>query len=315
MNVGIIFGQMLVLFAMMMIGYFIYKKDWVTEDASKMLSKLVVNICNPILIINGVLSQDSIADMDSIFKNLKLIILYFTVLVLFGYFLLFILRPKEKTRSIYRLMTIFSNVGFMGIPVIKSVYGNGAMIYVAFYILVYNMLLYTYGLHLSKKAAEEFSGKIPAAVSFGESMKRMVNPGVIASVMAVAIFVTGIGLPAPVHTFCDYMGNMTIPLSMLLIGVSIAQEDLKQMFGDIRMYVFILIRMLLLPIAMIFLLRGFYGNDIVFGVFILEMSMPVGSVITLFAKESGADSAYCTKGIVLTTLASIITIPVIGVFL
>jgi len=246
-------------------------------------------------------------------------------------------------------MTIFSNVGFMGIPVIRSIFGNGAMIYVAFYILAYNIMLYTCGMYLAKKAGEDNRNRplsyLEAVAANGEKggmktadgqqekstesiskekrnmgfFRQMINPGVIAALLAVLIFATGITLPEPVCTFCDYMGNTTIPLSMLLIGVSMAQANFKEVFGDIRIYVFVLLRMVVLPIAMIFALRGVvtaYAIDpVVFGVFIIELGMPVGSIIALMTRENGGDVAYCTKGVVLSTLASIITIPLICAFL
>lgn len=319
MNVFVIFGQMLVLFAMMMIGYFTYRGKWVNDDTSARLSKLVVNVFNPVLVVNGVLGQNDSADSQKVISNLVLIILYFAILIVLSFIISFLLRPEKKTKSIYQLMTIFSNLGFMGIPVIKSIYGNEAVIYVAFYILAYNLLVYTYGMALTKRAALEknrqtvVSGEVKG--TFLLFIKRIINPGVVAALIAITIFATDVKLPAFIGSFCDYVGNATIPLSMILIGVSIAQTDIRKMFGDIRIYLFILLRMVVLPIIVIFLMRNLAIDSVVFGVFIIEFGMPVGSIITLMAKESGADAEYCTKGIVLSTLASIVTIPLVCAFL
>ncbi len=317
MDVMVIFGQMLVLFSMMLIGFFVYKKGWIDDDASGRLSKLVVNVFNPILVVNGVLDgQNSTDSGRGILENVVMGILYFVILIIVSYLIVLVLRPQKGTRNMYRLMTIFSNVGFMGIPVIRSIYGNGAMIYVAIYILIYNLMIYTLGFSLARKAAAEYTGEEGSTTgSILMTLKKLINPGVIAALLAVIIFVSGISLPSPIHTFCDYMGNTTIPLSMLLIGISVAQEEVRKMLGDIRIYLFIILRMVLLPIAMIFLLRGLGIDEVVFGVFIIELGMPVGSIIALIVRECGADSAYCTKGVVLSTLASIVTIPVICMFL
>lgn len=322
MNIGVIFGQMLVLLAMMLIGYFVYRKRWIDDSSAASLSKLVVNVFNPILVLNGVLGESSTDAGSRIRENLFLVILYFGIVLVTGVILPLVLRPEKGLKSIYQLMTVFSNIGFMGIPVIKSIYGNEAVIYVAFYILVYNILLYTLGIFLSKRAAAEREkmeeGRENAAGL--SSLKKIINPGVVAALFAVLIFATGPKIPAPIAVFCDYMGNTTIPLSMIMIGVSVAQTDLKEIFGDWRIYGFIVLRMILLPVAMIFLLRGVLVgtrqmDPVIFGVFILELGMPVGSIIALLTKEYGADYAYCTKGVVLSTLASIVTIPVICIFL
>lgn len=324
MNIGIIFGQMLVLFAMMAVGFFCYKKGWITEESSGHLSKLVVNLFNPVLVVNGVLGQSSAGAGNSVAWNLVFVVGYFAFLVLVSYGMPFILRTGARLRSMYRLMTIFGNIAFMGIPVLKAVFGKEAMIYVAFYVLGYNIMVYTCGVYLSGKAAQEKHGEeapVSGHAAFNKSafLKQFLNPGVAASLLAVIIFAAGMKVPEPVSVFCDYMGNATIPLSMLLIGVSMAQADLKEVFADWRIYVFILIRMLVIPIVSALVLKGAAAScgidPMVFGIFVVELGMPVGSIIALLVREKGADSAYCTKGIVLSTLASIVTIPVVCMFL
>lgn len=349
MNVGIIFGQMLVLLAMMAVGFFCYKKGWVTDETAGHLSKLVVNVFNPILVVNGVLGQNGAEAGNGVAWNIMFIVVYFVILMVVGFVLPELLRPTAKHKSIYRLMTIFSNVGFMGIPVIKSIFGDGAMIYVAFYILGYNIMLYTFGMYFSQKAGEEnriYSVSYLEAMAANGSDKkndveeqqtvrdtlslerksgmtaffgRLINPGVVAAIFAVVIFAFGITLPEPVVSFCDYMGNTTIPLSMIMIGISMAQANPREVFTDWRIYAFIVLRMVALPILITFALKGVigtYGIDpVVFGVFIVELGMPVGSIIVMMAREQGGDAAYCTKGVVLSTLASIITIPLICAFL
>lgn len=358
MNTGVVFGQMLVLLAMMAVGFWCYKKKWITDESSGHFSKLVVNVFNPILVVNGVLGQDSSAAGDNIGFNIVFIVAYFAILCIVGMLMPHILKVQTGQKYIYRLMTIFSNVGFMGIPVIQSIFGNGAMIYVAFYILAYNIMLYTCGMYLARKSGEEYrnrpvyyleifaakdamndetdkeSEKYKALNKMTQEseikaqqnvsgvkgfVKQMLNPGVIAALLAVIIFTAKISLPEAVCSFCNYMGNTTIPLSMLLIGVSMAQVDFKKVFVDWRVYVFVLLRMVFLPIMMIFLLGGVVENlaidPVVFGVFIIEIGMPVGSIIALMTREQGGDVAYCTKGVVLSTLASIFTIPFICTFL
>ena len=318
MNIGVIFGQMLVLLAMMAVGFWCYKKKWITEETSGQLSKLVVNVFNPVLVVNGVLGQNSSEAGNNLGYNIAFIILYFVILYIVGMLMLLILKPQAGQKSIYRLMTMFSNVGFMGIPVIRSIFGNGAMIYVAFYILAYNIMLYTYGMYLARKSGEEFLGQHNSSETKG-FLHRMINPGVIAALVAVIIFAADITLPVAVGSFCDYMGNTTIPLSMVLIGVSMAQANMREVFTDWRIYVFVLLRMILLPIVMVFLLDGIVRSlsisQVVLGVFIVELGMPVGSIITLMTREQGGDVTYCTKGVVLSTLASIVTIPLICTFL
>lgn len=313
MNVQIILAQMLMLFAMMLVGYFVWKKEWFDEDAYQKLSKIVVNILNPLLVVYGVLEKDSQGNMALILQNIGFVVFFYVLLILIGYVFVWIIRPDKRDCKLYRLMTIFPNVGFMGIPVITSIFGMESMIYVVFYMLGYNLLLYTYGMVLARKAGED-AGHVQALPAGGQ-WKRMVNPGVIAAVAAVAIFLFQVSIPEPVVNFCDYMGNAVIPLSMMLIGMSIAKVDFKTIFSNPKIYGFIFLKMLVLPLAVIFLLKPLPADTVVFGVFALQLAMPVGSIITLIAKEHGADETTCTNGIVLSTLVSIVTIPLVCFFL
>lgn len=312
MNILIIFGQMMVLLAMMLVGCFCYQKKILDETTSQKLSGLVVNILNPILVLNSALERSSENAGDKILLNLGLVVVYFVVLIALSYVIVLLFRPEKKVRNIYRLMTIFANVGFMGIPVIKSVLGAEAVFYLVFYLLAYNFVLYTYGVYLAKKAAAD-NGKEEDKTAF--SWKKLANPGVLASLLAILIYAVGIQFPTPVLTFCDYMGNATIPISMLLIGVSVAQANLTSIFGNLKMYIFTAIRILFVPILAALFLKKMQVDQTLMGVFVLELAMPVGSIITMMTKEYGADDNCCTHGIVLSTLCSVITIPIVCIFL
>lgn len=316
MDIGIIFGQMLVLLAMMLTGVFVYKKKWIGEEGSANISKLVVNVFNPLLVIGGVLGDTEAISREKIIGNVQLVILYYVIAIVFGILLAWVLHPPKNLKSIYVLMATFSNLGFMGIPVARSLYGSEGVVYVSFYILLYNVIVYTYGMALARRAAREKNGMTcEEKSSLAGSLKRIINPGVVAALLALVIFATGIQVPAPAVSLCGYMGDTTIPLSMMMIGISIAKADLKSYLKDMRMYAFILLRMVAIPITIALLMRDMDFDQVVFGVFIIELAMPIGSVIGLFAKECGADDAYCMKGTVLSTLASIITIPIVGSFL
>lgn len=316
MDIGIIFGQMLVLLAMMLLGAFVYKKGWIGPEGEGNISKLVVNVLNPFLVVSGVLGDTDAISQEKIFGNIQLVVLYYVIAVVFGVLLAWLLRPPKNLKSIYTLMATFSNLGFMGIPVARSLYGSEGVVYVSFYILIYNVIVYTYGMSLARRAAQEKNGVGSGGkADIATSLKRMVNPGVAAALLALLIFAAGIKIPGPLVSLCNYMGDATIPLSMMMIGVSIAKADLRSYLKDLRMYVFILLRMVALPIIVAVLMRNMGFDSVVFGVFIIELAMPIGSIIGLFAKECGADDAYCMKGTVLSTLASIFTIPVVGMFL
>lgn len=283
MSAVIVLQQMLVLFSMIAIGVFLWKKNWIDVKGQKALSKMVVNIFNPLLLIYSISGYDFEKSTMNVGQNMVFVIVYFVLLFLMGFVVAFLLRLKKPQKNFYQMMMLFSNIGFVGIPIVSALLGREYVLYIAFYTLVYNVLLYTYGIYLAIKSNVDEGG---TSVSF--PIKRILNPGVVGCVIAILIFLCRLDIPAPVETFLDYMGNTCIPLSMILIGISVGQMELSKVFSNLKMYVFLAIKMLLIPI---------------------------GSIITLIAQEYGAEDDSATIGTVLSTLLSVVTIPIVAIFL
>lgn len=307
---------MMVLFGMMLVGFFCYKWDWIDDHSYGKLSKIVVNILNPLLVIDGVLGKSRDGSFHNLLTNLVMVILYFVFLIIISIPVVKIIRPEKENIGVYRLMMIFSNVGFMGIPVISALYGSDVIIYIVFYMLGYNFLLYTYGIILARSSAKPaYAENHNSNGSFKENLKAIINPGTIAGIIAIILFVCKIQVAAPMTSFIKYLSQCVVPFSMILIGASMAQQELKTIFKDVRMYWFLLIRLILIPVIMALCVRNLPIDSQILGVFILMLAMPVGSIVVLVAMEQGADSACCTRGSVISTLLSIITIPVIALLL
>ena len=324
MNAVTVFLRMLVLFGMMLVGYFCYKKGMLNKDTCQGLSKLVVNIMNPLLVIDGVIGKNTGGATEQLLQNLLLVCIYFTVLIVLSIPVSKLLRVPGNEEYLYRLMLIFSNVGFMGIPVITGLYGKEAMVYIVFYMMLYNILLYTYGIHIvscSVKAANgtgdgtDVSSDSSGKTSGRLRIPRFLNIGVISCIIAVLIFVFRIDVPQCAADFINMTGQSAVPLSMILIGASMAQRDLKKIIMDKKIYLFLGIRLLLIPITAALVIRNLPVERMMAGVFGLMLAMPVGSIVVLIASEQGADETVCTRGSVISTLLSVITIPVVAAFL
>ena len=309
MNILVIFERMLMLLAMMGLGFLSYKMKWLEDLSYKKLSEVVVNIFNPALVINGALTavEAGSSDMGLIKQNLMFVIIYFTVNVIVSIPVSMLLGKEEGQKNVFSLMTIFSNVGFMGIPVISSIYGEGSIIYITFYILAYNLLLYTLGTFIAQRSLPKEERE--------SGLKGLLNIGTICSLIAIIIFFSGIKFNDTVLTFFDYVGNATIPLSMMVIGASVARLPYKEIFSGIRVYAFAAISLLVMPIIASFLFRGLKQNDVIFGVFIIMFGLPVGSIVTMVIKKYGGDESLCSRATIITTLLSIITIPIVCIFI
>lgn len=309
MSVMIVFQQMLVLFAMMVAGYICYKKGIIEEKGTKTISALIVNLLNPFLIVACVLGDGISYSGEVIKQNVIMVVIMFVLLIILSKVIVAIFRVGRADAGSYQLMLTFSNLGFMGIPLISNIYGEKAVILVAFYMLGYNMLIYTYGLFLAINENESGEGA-------GFRWKKMINPGVVGCIVAIMIFAFEIKIPSFIGSFADYMGNAAVPMAMIMVGVSLAKIPLRSIVQDVRLLVMTLIKLLVIPIASTFIFRNLGFDSTVFGVFIILLATPAGSIVILIEKEYGReDNSLCAKGIALTTILALVTIPIVAMFI
>lgn len=297
--------QMIVLFILMGIGYFCYKKQIITDEVSKKLSAIVVNIANPALVLTGCMGEEKIRGEELLLTGVVMISMYIVLLIL-AQVLPRLLRVDKKSRGTYRAMTVFSNIGFMGFPVISALYGNGALLYAALFMIPYNILIYTYGVNAmsteKKEGAEKGSSKLG----------RIFNIGVIACILTIIIYLTGIQMPEFVQKTVTNLSNLTAPLSMMVIGASLATIDFKKLFLDARLLVFSVIKLILIPVIGMLIIKQFVSNEIICGVCMVMLATPVGSMTAMLAQQYDGDYEMASKGVALTTILSVVTMPLVS---
>ena len=159
MNAGIIAQQIVILFLMMLAGYVAFKKGMIGEEGTKNLSSLILNIFGPCLLVASVLNKEIPYGARMVAENVLLVAVFFIILIFMSRLVTSIAKLPPEQVNCYRLMLIFPNLGFMGIPLVQSVYGGAAVIFVAFYMMAYNFLIYTYGILLAAGAGKPASGK------------------------------------------------------------------------------------------------------------------------------------------------------------
>ncbi len=299
----VLLQQLLVLFAMMVAGYISFRKDIIDTHAYQKLSSLVMWVLNPFLVITGMVGKDAAIPSKVVLENVILVGVLYGVLCIAGIIYARVMRFDRKRSSLYQLMTMFPNVGFMGIPLVKVLLGSEYIIFVAFYMLAFNLLAYSYGIIL----ATGISGEKAAL-----SGKNFISIGNITSLIAIIIFAFHIQLPDPAVTFVNYMGNAAIPISMIIIGASLAQQNLKEAFLDVQCYIFTIVKMLVLPVVIMLGMRMFPFDSKVMGVFMIMLSMPVASMSCMLAEEYGKDSRECGRVIAFTTMMTVVTAPVVA---
>lgn len=301
----LLFGQMVVLFILMGIGYLCYKKGMITDEVSKKLSAIVVNIANPAMVLTGCMGEEKIEGRELLITGVLIVIVY-SVLLLLAFIIPSLLRIDKKSRGAYQAMTVFSNIGFMGFPVVAALYGNGALLYAALFTIPYNILIYTYG--VSAMSVNTGTGKKKSTLSPG----KILNVGVIACIITIVVYFFQIPVPAFIKTTTTHLSNLTAPLSMMVIGASLATIDLKKLFMDGKLLLFAAIKLLIIPIAGMMVIRQFLANEVICGVCMVMLATPVGSMTAMLAQQYDGDYEMASRGVALTTILSVVTMPLVS---
>ena len=202
-------------------------------------------------------------------------------------------------RKIFQMMFVFSNLGFIGIPVVGSILGTQYVVYVTEFLLLYTIVFYTYGVAL-------MDGKFSLS-----SLKAMVNPGLISGLAAVLIIVLNIPLPGFLMTAVTYLGNVTSPMALVAVGFALAHTDPKRIFCQPKLYVFSAVKLLALPLLMLPLVRLATDDAALLSVCMVMFGMPIGNMPLILGNQKGIDGSTCSAAIILTTILCVFTIPVL----
>lgn len=293
---------MAILFILMMIGYLCQRLGYINDEVSRRLSSIVINIANPAVLISGCITEKRLA-INVLANVFIVVILVFAVLIIAAQFLPIILGVPKTDIGIYRAMTVFSNMGFMGIPMVNALYGSDAIIYIVIFTIPFNVLIYTYGVIVITRE-NHFSLK--------KACSYIVNVGVCASVLALVIYLTGYTPPLIIRSSLNYIGNLVSPLSMMIVGASFAGMHVRKMMVNYKLLIFAFIKMLVIPIISIFILKQFVADTQFLGVCMVVLATPIGTMTAMLAQQNDVDSSIATEGIALTTLMSVLTIPLVS---
>lgn len=303
MDTGVVLQQMIVILLLIFTGYLLCKKRIVTEVSSPAISSLVVNVCNPANILASSLDRDpSITNRMVLFSCIAALVMY-GCLIAAAFLFSGFFEKEQPWKNHYKLMFIFGNTGFLGIPLVSAVLGSHSLIYVAVVNVCFNLIFYTYGIFLTSDGKGKFD------------LKKMLNVGNICMILTIVIFCLKLDMPVIFTKTVTTMANATTFLAMIVIGISMAHQDLKTIFNQPKLYVFAGLRYVLLPILISLVIRTFIHDDLMYGVIVLLTAVPAASLPLMSVEENGGDGHLLSQIIVLSTLLSVVTIPIVVYFM
>lgn len=302
MDFRLIFNQLLVLFSLMIVGYFLDKLKIIDQHTNKKLSSFVVNVSTPALIIAGMADPTLSGTSINLFEILSISILSYVFLFLLTFFVPQLIKVPKSEYGIYKFMIMFSNVGFMGYPVITAIYGTEGIIYASIFNLPFNLLAFSLGVYFVSSHSEE-------KMKF--NWKLFVNAGVVSVFIGLFFFITKIPLPMFVGDTITMVGDLTTPLAMLVIGASLANISIKAVFGNFRIYLFSFFKLIVFPIVLWLIFKQFPIDELLLGIAVVIVGMPVAANAVMLSKEYNGNEVVASEGVFMTTLFCILTIPLL----
>ena len=290
-----------VLFLYMAVGYFCRKRSIFNDEARSKITDFVILITLPCMIFESFHMEFSLDTLKQ--GGLALIIATGMAVVALVLGSVLYLRFPQRERSILQYGTLVSNSGFAGLPVVSGAYGSEGLFLGSLFIIPTRILMWSAGISLFTKADARDAFK-----------KVMLNPAIIAVEIGIVRMVFQIPLPHFVDTAIDNLGACTSPIAMALVGAILADVPVRSVF-DPKSFYLVAVRQILLPCLCLAALTVLKVDPLTAGVSVVLTGMPIGSTTAILAQKYGADAQFASKCVFISTLTSLITVPILTLFL
>ncbi len=284
---------------MLLLGFTLTKKRVVDDRGRRVLNELLLKAVLPFTILTSSQYQFSVDMMKSIGAVALGSGLYYLISLFVLRLVLWKTRVADSERRVFITTSVFANTGFVGMPIMYSLFGNPGLLLAAIYNLIYNVFFYTYGVHL-------LSGKKP-------SFKEYVNPVSLSSILAIVLFIAPWRAPSVVVNAMNLVGNMTFPLSMIIMGSTLATIDWLKLFADFKSYVVCFLRLVLFPILMTVALIGLKHFINIFPATVITLiimtALPSGTMSVIYSERYDCAPKFCARTVTLTLIFMVISLP------
>ena len=297
---------MIQMMLMILVGWLLRKVKLLDAGFTGKLTTLLLNVTVPCMILASVMTQTSERNLGEAALVFGFGLVLYTLLPLFSLLLVKLLRFPLEQQGVYTFMMAYSNVGFMGFPLINALYGSDALFYTAIINVIFTISTYTIGLALMHHGSGRKATIRP---------KTFLTPGVLLSLFAMVLYLLDLRFPDPLVSAVDSIGDLTTPLAMFCIGSTLASMSPKNIFNDWRVYLFSVVKQVLLPLLLLPVLRLVISSDYLRGILYVLILTPVANSSVLFATQYGFDEKLAAKGVFITTILSMVTIPLLGTLL
>ncbi len=304
MDFSAVYNQITILFLLIIVGFVLGKLKMIKEEMIRSLTGFILNIALPAMIIAGMMIPRTTQKLKESMLILMIAFSTYAGSFIIAKIVTGIIKPPKSHKGIFEFALMFSNVGFMGFPVIATIFGEEAIFYAVIYNVAFVILVYTLGISLVNTSEEKYEINI----------KTIFNTGVIASIIGFTIFALAIPVPAVFKGVVSLVGATTTPISMIVIGAMLSTLPISRMFSNWRIYIIGLVRVCVLPLI-VFVIFNYIlhiDNIMLIGVPVIITGMPVAANAALVTQEYGSEPEVASQCVFISTLMSIISIPLLS---
>lgn len=304
-----IFAEMITLFVIVAAGYAGKRLNMMNEDFDAKLSKVILNLSLPGMIIGSVLTATELPSLQDILLTFLFSSLSFVLVIAIAYAVTAAMRISIGHRGVFKFMLCFGNVGFIGFPVLSAIYGSDSLIYATIFNLPFNFLVFTVGAWFLTQ--DNVAGGAKVKVTW----RLFVSPVIISCLVAIVLALAGVhNIPVVGDAFVS-LGSLTTPAALLIIGSSLANLPAGELIGGFRLWMTSLFRLIIIPLVVWGVFHFFVTNPLLLGVIVVISGMPVATNGTMLCYQYGGNSHDMAQGTFVTTIASLVSIPLLVMFL
>ena len=293
--VTILIKQVFIMFVLMAIGFVAYRKQILSNQGTKDIGKLLLNVAIPMIVISNFCVEKSAEKTAELFESALLSFLCMALSVAFAYLV------YHKKDRIAEFSAAFSNAGFIGIPLVQAIFGSGAVFYISVMIVLINVLQWTYGVYTitDDKSVMDFK-------------KIMKNPLILSVGIGIVIYFLNIRLPKIAMDIISSISAINTPLAMIVSGVYLAQSDLLNAMRKKDAWLLSLSRLIVIPLIVMLVFRFLpFGSSAMKLSILLAGACPVGSNVAVFAQQYDKDYRKGVEYVCVSTLLSILALPLV----
>lgn len=299
MDISVVLESIVALFIMILVGVYARRKNIITEEMNKGLVNILIQIALPFMILSSFLHTYDSSIKENVVKTIYYSLGAYILMAVVSYLLLWPIKNGKKT--ILHFANVFVNTGYVGFPILNSMYGPEGVVYGSIFNMFFVLFLWTYGIIL-------FKGRLMISELKTELRKVLLNPSILAVCVGLLVMFFNVKLPGAITSASRGIGNLTGPLSMIIIGCILSKVKIKIYLRDWTVYYGVMVKLIIIPMIICLAASLIGTSSIAKNSVIIMTALPASAMTSIFADAFDKEKEYAAFYVSITTLLSLFSV-------